>query len=410
MATPQSVRYLNEIRALNALFRSGGMSRADLARSLGLNRSTTGHIIANLMAEALVLERPELPRGGETAKIGRPGIQIEIDPAGATFIGAEIGVDRLTVVAIDLAAGEIERRSLAFPTFEHSAEAGIDRIAAMIGDVIEALPDRSRLRGLCVALPALLDGEGNVINALLIGWRDVELKARIAARLGKRFGVFDLALTIENDANAFAIAETYRDTSHRSETVAFLLIENGAGGGIVIGGRLFRGARGLAGEFGQLVVGGAGYLAGRPKPGHLESYIGKDAVLARFIANGGQPGADLAQLLAALDAGDPVARKTASEWGAGLASGLIQLTSVLNPGMIILGGSVAPIYRHVAAAVEAAMQREFLEGFPMPKIEVSTLGLEGPALGGALLMHQRMFSIDETAIYASEQKLTLFRT
>ena len=410
MATPQSVRYLNEIRALNALFRSGGMSRADLARQLGLNRSTTGHIITNLMADALVVEQPNGGRGENAAKTGRPGINIEIDPSGATFLGAEIGVDRLTVVAIDLCAHEIRRISTPYPTHQQPLEAGIDRIAAMIGDVIDALPETAQIRGLCVTLPALLDAEGRVINALILGWRDVDLKTLIIQRLAARFPRLELPVTIENDANAFAIAETYRDTQHSAETVALLLIENGAGGGIVIGGRLFRGSAGFAGEFGQIVLGSEGFYAGRHKPGHLESYIGKDAVLALYRANGADPSADLDQLLAALEAGDAAAIRTARHWGGGLAIGLIQLSSVLNPGVIILGGTVAPLFRFVADEVEAAMRGEFLEGFPMPRIEVSALGLEGPALGGALIIHQRMFSIDESAIYASAQPITLFQT
>lgn len=415
MATPQTVRHLNEIRALNALFRHAGMSRADLARALGLNRSTTGNIITSLMTDGLAVERPGSP-GDESAakkgaaKTGRPGIHVQIDPVGATFLGAEIGVDRLTVVAIDMAAQEISRISIPFPTFQQTPEAGIDRITALIAETIGHLDDPARIRGLCIALPALLDADGTVINGLILGWRDVKLKAMIAERLKARFPALDLAVSIENDANAFAIAETYRDTTHRSETVAFLLIENGAGGGIVIGGRLFRGSAGLAGEFGQIVLGGSGFYTGRHKPGHLESYIGKDAILARYRANGAEPDVDIDHLIQALARGDAIAMKTAQAWGQGLASGLIQLTSVLNPGLIILGGSVAPVFPYVAGEVEQAMQREFLEGFPMPKIEVSSLGVAGPALGAALLMHQRMFSIDESAIYASEQPITLFQS
>lgn len=410
MATPQTVRHLNEIRALNALFRNAGMSRADLARALGLNRSTTGNIITSLMTDGLAVERPGTPRGESAAKTGRPGIQVQIDPIGATFLGAEIGVDRLSVVAIDMAAQEISHISIPFPTFEQTPEAGIDRMAALIAEMIGRLANPSRIRGLCVALPALLDPDGLVINGLILGWRNVRLKAMIAERMRARFPKLDLDIWIENDANAFAIAETYRDTTHRSETVAFLLIENGAGGGIVIGGRLFRGSAGLAGEFGQIVLGGAGFYGGRHKPGHLESYIGKDAILARYRANGAPDGADIDHLLQALARGEAIALRTAQAWGEGLATGLIQLTSVLNPGLIILGGSVAPVFPYVARAVEEAMQHELLEGFPMPKIDISSLGLEGPALGAALLMHQRMFSIDESAIYASEQPITLFQS
>jgi predicted NBD/HSP70 family sugar kinase len=410
LATPQTVRHLNEIRALNALFRHAGMSRADLARVLGLNRSTTGNIITSLMTDGLAVERPGTPRDDGTAKTGRPGIKVQIDPVGATFLGAEIGVDRLTVVAIDMAAQEISRVSIPFPTFDQTPDAGIHRMAALIGEVIDQLASPARIRGLCVALPALLGSDGLVINGLGLGWRNVRLKAMIADGLRVLFPALDLDITIENDANAFAIAETYRDTTHRSETVAFLLIENGAGGGIVIGGRLFRGSAGLAGEFGQIVLGGQGFHAGRLKPGHLESYIGKDAILARYRTNGAPATADIEHLLNALALGDEAALKTAQAWGQGLATGLIQVTSVLNPGLIILGGSVAPLFPYVAREVQQAMQRELLEGFPMPKIEASSLGLEGPALGAALLMHQSMFSIVESAIYASEQPITLFQS
>ncbi|MBP0579809.1 ROK family transcriptional regulator [Labrys sp. LIt4] len=408
MATPQTVRHLNEIRALNALFRHTGMSRADLARALGLNRSTTGNIITGLITEGLAVERRDEPHNESAGKTGRPGIRVQIDPAGASFLGAEIGVDRLTVVVIDMRAEEILRLTLPFPTHRETPEAGTDRMVALIAEAIESLDRPERLRGLCVTLPALLASDGTVINGLMLGWRDVKLRDMVTDRLKRRFPSLDPAISIENDANAFAIAETYRDTTHRSETVAFLLIENGAGGGIVIGGRLLRGSAGFAGEFGQIVLGGHSIQAGRSKPGHLESYIGKDALLGSYHAQGGE--ADLDRLLQGLARGEAAALATARAWGERLAAGLIQVTSVLNPGLIILGGSVAPVFTHVAAEVSRAMQRELLEGFPLPRIEVSALGVEGPALGGALLMHQRMFSIDESAIYASEQPITLFQS
>ncbi|WP_454811263.1 ROK family protein [Labrys neptuniae] len=384
------------------------MSRADLARALGLNRSTTGNIITGLMTEGLAVERRDEPRGENAGKTGRPGIRVQIDPAGASFLGAEIGVDRLTVVIIDMLAQEILRLTLPFPTYQETPEVGTDRMVALIAEAVESLNRPERLRGLCVTLPALLASDGTVINGLMLGWRDVKLKTMITDRLKRRCPSLDPVISIENDANAFAIAETYRDTAHRSETVAFLLIENGAGGGIVIGGRLLRGSAGFAGEFGQIVLGGDTIQAGRSKPGHLESYIGKDAILGFYRTQGGE--ADLDRLLQGLTLGESTAITTARVWGKRLAAGLIQVTSVLNPGLIILGGSVAPVFSHVAAEVAQAMQRELLEGFPMPRIEVSGLGVEGPALGGALLMHQRMFSIDESAIYASEQPITLFQS
>jgi predicted NBD/HSP70 family sugar kinase len=402
LARPQSVRYLNEIRALNVLFREGGMSRADLARALGLNRSSIGNIINDLLADRFVVERRGQDRAPGEARTGRPGILVEIDPAGAIFLGAEIAVDRLTAFAIDLQANEIGRLSIPFATPDHSPETGVARTAALVSDLLSGLPDIGQVQGLCVTIPALLSHEGVALNALNLNWRNVPV-----TRLLRRHFSNDMPILTENDANAFAIAETYRGTSRRSEAVAFLLINNGAGGGIVIRGKVFRGGDGFAGEFGQLPIVEAGATTGRLKPGHLESYIGKDAILAQYRCNGGAPGTSLDDFLAALGLGESGAALTASQWGTQLAKGLVQITNVLNPGLVILGGMVAPVFPHVTALVEDLMRKDLLDGYPMPKIEVSTLGPEGSALGGAMLLHQKMFSIDEGLVHARTEPLRI---
>ncbi len=387
MATPRSIRYLNEIRALNALFRAGGMSRADLARHLGMNRSSIGFIVEDLLADGLARERPAMP--GAARRTGRPGIVVELDPDGAGFLGVEIGVDHLTVVGVDLAAREIVRRTVAYPTRARPPAMGVARAATLVQEAVAAIGlPRARLRGVCVAVPALVR-DGVVRNALMLGWRNVPVQALLRRQLG------DVQVRVENDANAFAFGETYAGADGRADTVAFLLIENGAGGGVVIGGHLHRGASGFAGEFGQLAVAdGAGGVE------HLERHIGKDAVLARYRAHGGPRSADLPHLLEALRAGEPAALRTARAWGDTLARGLVAITDVLAPGRIVLGGSVAPLFPHVADRVEASMRAALLEGFPVPRIEVSRLGAEGAAFGGACLLHQALFAVDEGLIHA----------
>ncbi|HYD39514.1 MAG TPA: ROK family transcriptional regulator [Anaeromyxobacter sp.] len=391
MATPRSIRYLNEIRALNALLRAGGMSRADLARHLGMNRSSIGFIVEDLLADGLARERAATPGPGAARRSGRPGIVVELDPDGAAFLGVEIGVDHLTVVAVDLSARERVRRTVAYPTRDRPAAAGLARAAALVEEAVGGLRlPRTRLRGVCVAVPALVR-DGVVRNALMLGWRNVPVQALLRRRLGV------VPIRVENDANAFAFGETYAGAAARADTVAFLLVENGAGGGVVIGGQLHRGASGFAGEFGQLPVAGAD---GR---GHLERHIGKDAVLARYRAHGAPRSADLPHLLAALRAREPAALRTAREWGDHLARGLVAITDVLAPGRIVLGGSVAPLFPHVADRVEAAMRGELLEGLPVPRVEVSRLGPEGAAFGGACLLHQSLFAVDEGRVHARER-------
>ena len=91
----------NEARALEALFHAGGLSRADLARALGLTRSTTGALVQSLLDAGLARERPDgsNPRRGNEVRVGRPGILVEIDGDGAFFLGAYVGVDWIVVLA-----------------------------------------------------------------------------------------------------------------------------------------------------------------------------------------------------------------------------------------------------------------------------------------------------------------------
>ncbi|MCQ8279611.1 ROK family transcriptional regulator [Acetobacteraceae bacterium KSS8] len=396
--TPQSVRYVNELRALNVLFREGGMSRAALARQLNLNRSTTGNIIANLLNEGLVAEHQSARHLEAEYRTGRPGIVIELQRMGATFVGAEIGVDRLTVLAIDLRGDVLDIRGADYATARHSPEEAVAQLGAMARDILPAAGARRRIGGFGVAIPALLD-RGTVREALHIGWRDVKLAALLRQEMQRELGRHT-AISIENDANALALAETYAGTSGRSDTVAFFLIESGAGGGIVIGGELFRGAHGVAAEFGHLHMGGDGYGSNPGRKGSLESYIGKAAVLSRYAERSGNAAPDLDSLLDALERGEPAARATAEEWGGWLTRGLLHVVNVLNPGLVIIGGSVGALFAHVSDDVQAGLARELPEGFPAPNVELSRLGPEGAAFGSAILMHQRMFSVDQAVFPA----------
>lgn len=400
MATQQSVRHINLRRALDSLFRHGTCSRAELSRHLGMTRSATSALIADLIEAGLVTEVESLPEP-KRQRTGRPGIDVKINPSGACFIGAEIGVDRLSVVVADLEAETTLSKSIPFPTDSVPAEKAVDNIHGLIREAIEKSGAAGPLRGVCVCLPALLRNDGTVINGLLLGWREVPLLAMLRERLGS-----EIPVAIENDANAFAFGETYLRPDTRDEVHAFFLLEAGVGGGVVIRGELFRGGVGLAGELGQTVVGGAGFDPGSvARPGHTESYVGREALLARWRQSGGPEDGTLAAFLDALDADDPDALAAARDWGHHLAIGITQATAVLNPDSIILGGSVSPVFHKVRDCVAGVIRSELLDGYPMPRIVVSTTSLAGPGYGAALLMHQRLFRIENGAFPGADQNL-----
>ncbi len=397
---PQSVRYLNELRALDVLFRDGAMSRADLARTLGLNRSTTGSIVNSLLAESLVVERrrdkPTEPR----AQTGRPGIDVELNPQGALFIGAEIEVEQLTAVTIDLTGRLVKKESVVFPAGRLPPERSAEKLAEMVRSIVDLARDANKVRGVGIAVPALVEA-GVARLGLLLNWRDVPLAQLVSDKIG-----MDVPVVVENDANAFAIAETYYGNSRSVGTVVFLVIESGAGGGVVSDGRLFCGGRGMAGEFGHLIVGGAGYAPdGR---GLLESYVGKEAVLARYRKHGGPEGG-LTRFLESLAQREDAAVRTAHDWSKWLVRGLSHIVNLLNPDLIIIGGSVGQIFPFVAPQIRATLRATLQSEDQMPRIEMSEFGMEGPTFGAALLMHQRMFSVDEKAVFPRGDSRGLMR-
>jgi len=411
MAKPQSIRYLNEIQVLDALLQArGGLSRAELARRVGLNRSSIGSVVAGLAEAGLLRERAEAvsESESESEQVGRPGIAIEINPDGGAFIGVEIGIERLAVWVVDLAGEEIGQQVIPYDAAGVEPEAVVRRIGELVRETCERCFARAApVRGLGVALPALVDKAGRVINGFVLGWRDVPLRQMLIDELGPQAGQFPIA--VENDANAFGVAALWHNPDLMSGTVAFITMENGVGSGIFHDGKLFRGSYGYAGEFGHLLLTGnerpdsrdESASGHRRPPAHLENHIGKDAVLAAYRRALGREiaepssSADWDALLAACRSGERAALEVAHTWGAKLAHGLTQISVILNPQCIVLGGSVGPLFGFVAGEVRAAISRELIEGFPMPEIRVSPLGEDGTPLGMALLMHRKFFSVDE---------------
>jgi hypothetical protein len=123
--TPQGIRQINSIAALKELFSYGQLSRAELARLLGLNRSSSGSIIAELVERSLVREVPEPgQKPNVKGRSGRPGILLELEPLAAGFVGAEIGVEHISTLRIDFAANILDFKITDFDGRSTPVEAG----------------------------------------------------------------------------------------------------------------------------------------------------------------------------------------------------------------------------------------------------------------------------------------------
>lgn len=378
------IRQSNEIAVLRALHRFGRLSRAELARTLRLNRSSSGHIVASLLGLGLVRETAAEAPQAEPARVGRPGILFELVPDAVFFLGVEIGVERVRAVVIDLDGRIVGHCAEPFAGAGAPPDRAIEAAVALALETIG--PERlERCEGVGLTLPAQMDQEGLVRVAPILGWESVDLPARLRQVLPQAIPVM-----VENDGNAFAIGAIYRHAAPPLGVTLFLVLETGVGAGIAINGALVRGGHGLAGEIGHMLV-PDGAEAGRFRS--LEALIGLEAVLAAYAAEAGLDRPTVAEFLARVRDREPAAVTIAESWSRTLAFALVQASRLIDPGHIVLGGSLAGLYPLVKARVIAHLRAIQEASFPIPAIVTDDTEW-GSAFGAACMLHQRFLSLE----------------
>jgi len=266
---PEHARGHNRSLVLQTLYSDGAMSRADLARATGLTRVTISDLVAELLAEALVVEQGT--RG--ESRPGKPATLVDIDRTGFRILGIDLSAhDVFRGALLDL-DGRLHDR-VTVPLDGATGE----RALAIVVDLARDLAARADvpILGIGVGSPGVVDLAGVVLTAPNLGWHDLALQDRLAEALG-------LPALVANDANVAALAEhSFGDAL--SDTM-LVKIGNGVGAGLIVGGTLLSGARFSAGELGHVVVGtDGGEECACGKHGCLETWIAVPRLEARLAA------------------------------------------------------------------------------------------------------------------------------
>lgn len=317
------------------------------------------------------------------------------DVSAACAIGIDIGGTRIKAgrVAFTAEAGaasgaprvetaEITARELLEVGDDRSEERMVERIAALL----EALDPGGTLPA-GVAAPGVYDVASGRIRQSpnFPSWRDFALGARVSERAGR-------AVALENDANAVIFGEAVAGAGRGVRDLAGYTLGTGVGGGLVLGGRLWRGARGMAGELGHVTVVPSGRPCGCGNRGCLEQYAGAVGIRASMRERGGAL-ATLAESRSApralaerADAGDEVARAIYAELGAHLGVAIAALVHTLDVTLVLLCGGVAAAAPHYLPALEREVRartfRAMSEGL---RIRVGTLDADAGVVGAAAL-------------------------
>lgn len=322
------LRQRNLAAVLTRVHRARGMTRADLTRELGLNRSTIGDLVTGLVEAGWVTEVDDAPR----VTAGRPSPRVVATDA-RLVVAVNPELDAVEVGLVALGGRVLERRRVpvADPTVEQAVEIAATAARALVID-----RPGSRIVAAAAAVPGLVrSGDGLVRVAPHLGWREQP----VGALLGEALGV---PATAVNDAQSGSQAELAFGAGVGARSMVYLNGgASGIGGGIVMEGRLLHGRDGHAGELGHLGIDRDGPACVCGARGCLEAVVDRSAVVRAL----GLEHPDDGELAAAITAArDPRLTALLAAQFAGLRAGLRSIATALNPELIVLGGYLATLW------------------------------------------------------------------
>jgi predicted NBD/HSP70 family sugar kinase len=386
-ADSKAIRRHNLGLVLWRITERGPRSRATLALETGLNKSTVSSLVAELIDGGLLREASqEDPLPGT---VGRPPQSVELDPEGPFVLGLEVNVDYLAVWATDLAGAVQHRAFVGRENRSETPEEVIGELAEMATQALVQPFAQTRVPlSASVAVPGLVDADGGVVVAPNLGWTDVPVADLLREALEDP--PFDLR--VENEANLGAVAELMEGAGQGLRDFVYVSGEIGIGAGVVLGGELFRGASGFAGEFGHLTIDPYGPPCGCGGRGCLERLAGQDALLrlagwdARIRRAGSRPEWPGAMLAQSASDGHAKTLEALSQVGHTLGIAIASLANLLDPEAVLLGGYFAPLTAWLRCPIEAELQTRALAGRRARcRIVAAKLGGEAAVRGAAAL-------------------------
>ena len=387
----EELRRTNLRALLRAVHIGGPMTRAELTRLLGLNRSTIGGLTTALIELGLVAESSAAGAAPGGARSGRPS-HLVVPRAENAVVAIDLGVDRVQVALVGLGGTVLARRVREHERGEHDVHHVVERVAAMVDDLV-ATTARHRVLGIAASLPGAVRSEDGMVQfAPNLGWHGEPFTRLLAERLGQ-------PVRAGNDANLGVLAEHLRGAAVGRQHVIYLGVSVGIGGGFLVDGHLLSGASGYAGEVGHLHVDAAGPECSCGDQGCWELKVGENRLLtlAGRAPGSGPDGVD--EVIAAALAGETVAQTALAEIASWTGVGLRSLINLFNPEMIVVGGTLAQVWPSIGDQVEEILSRRALLA---PRADVAVLparlGRDSSLIGAAELAFEAILEDPQSAV------------
>jgi len=368
-------------------------SRAELARDTGLSRATVGARVDALLEAALIA-----PYGSPESRVGRPSNRFSINTDARIVAAIDIGASHVAVALADLAAQIIIDASEQSMLSENPVST-MSRVAETLRSLFEQSGlDSDSLLAVGIGLPGPVDHRtGRPVNPpIMPGWNDVDVAALLQVH-------YEVPVLVDNDVNLMALGERHRAWPNVNDLL-FVKVATGIGAGLIMGGRIHRGARGIAGDIGHAPLASSSHVTCRcGNLNCLEAHAGWPAIIRQT----GQPDVGTAtadDVLRRVHAGDSEAIGYIRQAGREIGEVLTTAVQLVNPSVIVLGGSMVAAGEHLLAGVrESVYQRSAPLATDELQIVASAVGEPAALIGASLLAIDYALAPERvSALFAAE--------
>jgi glucokinase-like ROK family protein len=323
---------------------------------------------------------------------------IDVNPDAGRLIGVEIGVNFISVVVTDLKTQTIWRQKVETDSQVPLSQTQIlEQAERLVHEAIEATACQENLFGIGVGVPALIDHtSGAVLFAPNLKWSNVPLRNQWQ----RHFGV---PVIVENDANAAALGEQMIGVAKQVDNFVYLSADVGLGSGLIIGGKLYGGAGGFAGEVGHMTLEPDGLPCNCGNYGCWETLVGPDAIVRRVRqaaaqgrtpnllalgeVNGNVNAIRLEHVLDAAAQGEPAVLDALHEVGRYLGIGIANLANTFNPSLVVLGGALSLAGPYILPRAQQEVNNRALTAIRQcVQIVWSSLKFDACAIGAVTLI------------------------
>ncbi|MEM6429841.1 MAG: ROK family transcriptional regulator [Deinococcota bacterium] len=368
----QDIRQQNAAKIFHTLREHPGISQRELVDLTGIDQGTISVIVNTLVDKAIVSREKESQEG----RVGRPRMALRLSQKVGILVGASIQHNNISVVATYLDGTIISRDSS--PTGSSMTDT-LQRLHKLVRRLIKTMGHNLKdCLGLGIAAPVILDKSNKrILFASNLNWPQVGID--------KLTTLFNMPVYVDNDVNAAAVAEKRFGACKEIDNYVYVGGYSGIGGAIVLDGKLYKGAKGFAGELGHIEVVNNGRRCGCGNHGCLEAYVSEKAMLERF-AERGSDAINLDNIVLLAQNGHQFANFMLFEAGELLGRALSFVNKMLNPEYIVLGSGLATMSPYIKDELEHTLIQKSLKSLDfVPKVITSSLVEDSAPMGGIVL-------------------------